>query len=195
MMFLCFLIGAVHISIARLWNAVLLFPSLKMVGEVGWLCVTWGMFTVVCNIVVAWFSAPVGLMAGLVGAGVVLILIPLVADIKNEGVNVGMLPLNVISAMGDIISYVRLFAVGLASVKVAENFNSMALGLDLPIVLRVLAVVAILLIGHGLNLAMGALSVLVHAVRLNTLEFSNAKGITWAGQPYAPFSQPQHCQQ
>ena len=97
--------------------------------------------------------------------------------------------------MGDIISYVRLFAVGLASVKVAENFNAMALGLDLPVLLRVLAVAAILLVGHGLNLAMGALSVLVHAVRLNTLEFSNAKGITWAGQPYAPFSQPQHCQQ
>ena len=195
MMFLCFLIGAVHISIARLWNAALLFPNLKTLGEVGWLCVTWGMFTVVCNIVVAWFAAPLGLMVGLVGAGVVLILIPLFADIRNEGVNVGMLPLNVISAMGDIISYVRLFAVGLASVKVAENFNAMALGLDLPVLLRVLAVAAILLVGHGLNLAMGALSVLVHAVRLNTLEFSNAKGITWAGQPYAPFSQPQHCQQ
>ena len=191
MMFLCFLIGAVHISIARLWNAALLFPNLKTLGEVGWLCVTWGMFTVVCNIVVAWFAAPLGLMVGLVGAGVVLILIPLFADIRNEGVNVGMLPLNVISAMGDIISYVRLFAVGLASVKVAENFNAMALGLDLPVLLRVLAVAAILLVGHGLNLAMGALSVLVHAVRLNTLEFSNAKGITWAGLPYAPFRQPQ----
>ncbi len=191
MMFLCFLIGAIHISIARVWNAILLFPGLKAVGELGWLCVTWGMFTVVCNIVVAWFAAPVGLMVGLVGAGVALILVPLVADIRNEGVSVGMLPLNVISAMGDIISYVRLFAVGLASVKVAENFNAMALGLDLPFLPRVLAVVAILLVGHGLNLAMGALSVLVHAVRLNTLEFSNAKGITWAGQPYAPFRQPQ----
>ena len=102
-----------------------------------------------------------------------------------------MLPLNVISAMGDIISYVRLFAVGLASVKVAENFNNMALSLELPLVLRILAVCAILLVGHGLNLAMGALSILVHAVRLNTLEFSNAKGITWAGQPYNPFKQPQ----
>lgn len=191
MMFLCFLIGATHISIARVWNALLLFPGLKAVGEVGWLCVTWGMFAVVCNIVVAWFSAPVWLMAGLVGGGVALILIPLVADLRNEGVNIGMLPLNVISAMGDIISYVRLFAVGLASVRVAENFNAMALGLELPFALRVLAVVAILLVGHGLNLAMGALSVLVHAVRLNTLEFSNAKGITWAGQPYVPFRQPQ----
>ena len=191
MMFLCFLIGAAHISIARVWNALLLFPGLKAVGEVGWLCVTWGMFAVVCNIVVAWFSAPVWLMAGLVGGGVALILIPLIADLRNEGVNIGMLPLNVISAMGDIISYVRLFAVGLASVRVAENFNAMALGLELPFALRVLAVVAILLVGHGLNLAMGALSVLVHAVRLNTLEFSNAKGITWAGQPYVPFRQPQ----
>lgn len=191
MMFLCFLIGALHISLARIWNAILLAPHLKMVGELGWLGVTWGMFTVVCNIVVAWFSAPVGLMAGLVGVGVVLILVPLVKDIRHEGVSIGMLPLNVISAMGDIISYVRLFAVGLASVKVAENFNAMALGLDLPFALRVVAVVAILLVGHGLNLAMGALSVLVHAVRLNTLEFSNAKGITWSGQPYVPFCQPQ----
>ena len=191
MMFLCFLIGATHLSLARVWNAILLAPTLKMVGEIGWLCVTWGMFAVVCNIVVAWFSAPVALMAGLVGGGVALILVPLVADIRHEGISIGMLPLNVISAMGDIISYVRLFAVGLASVKVAENFNAMALGLDLPFVLRVLAVAAILLVGHGLNLAMGALSVLVHAVRLNTLEFSNAKGITWSGQPYAPFCQPQ----
>lgn len=186
LMFLCFLIGAVHISVARLWNATLLAPSLKAVGELGWLGVTWSMFLIVCGIVVSWFAQP-GWTWWLLGGSVALILVPLLADAKREGVNIGMLPLNVISAMGDIISYVRLFAVGLASVKVAENFNAMALGLDLPLIPRVLAVCAILLVGHGLNLAMGALSILVHAVRLNTLEFSNAKGITWSGQPYAPF--------
>lgn len=185
-MFLCFLIGATHISVARLWNAALLAPSLKALGELGWLGVTWSMFLIVCGIVVNWFTQP-GWTWGLLGGSVALILVPLLADIKHEGISIGMLPLNVISAMGDIISYVRLFAVGLASVKVAENFNAMALGLDLPIVPRVLAVCAILLVGHGLNLVMGALSILVHAVRLNTLEFSNAKGITWAGQPYLPF--------
>lgn len=189
LMFLCFLIGAVHISVARLWNAVLLAPHLKAVGEVGWLGVTWCMFLIVCGIVVSWFTQPAWTW-WLLGGSVALILAPLVADIRHEGVSIGMLPLNVISAMGDIISYVRLFAVGLASVKVAENFNAMALGLDLPAVPRVLAVCAILLVGHGLNLAMGALSILVHAVRLNTLEFSNAKGITWSGQPYVPFRQP-----
>lgn len=190
LMFLCFLIGALHLSVARLWNAVLLAPSLKAVGELGWLGVTWSMFLIVCGIVVSWFTSPAWTWWFL-GGSVVLILVPLLADIRHEGISIGMLPLNVISAMGDIISYVRLFAVGLASVKVAENFNAMALGLDLPIVPRVLAVCAILLVGHGLNLAMGALSVLVHAVRLNTLEFSNAKGITWSGLPYLPFKQPQ----
>lgn len=189
-MFLCFLIGACHISVARLWNAVLLAPSIKALGELGWLGVTWSMFMIVCGIVVSWFTQP-DWAWWLLGGSAGVILIPLIADIKNEGINIGMLPLNIISAMGDIISYVRLFAVGLASVKVAENFNSMAMGLDLPIALRVLAVCAILLVGHGLNLAMGALSILVHAVRLNTLEFSNAKGITWSGQPYNPFKQPQ----
>ncbi len=184
--FVCFLIGALHISLARIWNTILLLPDLRALGEIGWLGVTWSMFMIVCGIVVSWFNRPdwtVYLLAG----SVVLILIPMVKNIKQEGVNIGMLPLNVISSMGDIISYVRLFAVGLASVKVAENFNAMAISLDINPVVNVLACVAILLLGHGLNLAMGALSILVHAVRLNTLEFSNAKGITWSGIAYRPF--------
>ena len=76
---------------------------------------------------------------------------------------------------------------GLASVQVAANFNAMALGLGLPIWIKWLPLVLILLVGHGLNLAMAGLSVLVHAVRLNTLEFSNHKGIGWAGYAYRPF--------
>ena len=52
---------------------------------------------------------------------------------------------------------------------------------------RFFAVLLILLLGHGLNFVMAGLSVLVHAVRLNTLEFSNHKGITWSGARFAPF--------
>ena len=108
-------------------------------------------------------------------------------ELKSRGIELGMLPLNIMSALGDIISYVRLFAVGLASVKVAENFNSMAVNLDLPIWIKWLPLVLILLVGHGLNLAMAGLSILVHAVRLNTLEFSNHKGVSWAGYAFRPF--------
>ena len=88
-----------------------------------------------------------------------------------------MLPLNIMSALGDIISYVRLFAVGLASVKVAENFNNMAIGL----VADADAIWAKAL------LALAMVAILVHAVRLNTLEFSNHKGITWSGLAFNPF--------
>ena len=115
------------------------------------------------------------------------------SELKTRGAELGMLPLSIMSALGDIISYVRLFAVGLASVKVAENFNSMATGLvssENALWLNILmsiAMVLILVVGHGLNLAMAGLSVLVHAVRLNTLEFSNHKGVSWAGYAFRPF--------
>ncbi len=184
--FLCFLLGILHISLARVWNAILLAPSIRALGEIGWLGVSWSMFLIVCGIVVSWFTQP-DWAWWLLGGSTGLILVPMLCDIRKEGINIGMLPLNIISSMGDIISYVRLFAVGLASVKVAENFNAMAVGLDIHPVVNVLACCAILLLGHGLNLAMGALSILVHAVRLNTLEFSNAKGVTWSGIAYKPF--------
>ena len=98
-----------------------------------------------------------------------------------------MLPLNVMSALGDIISYVRLFAVGYASLQVAQNFNRMALDLDLPIWAKIVPMVLILAVGHGMNFMLAGLAVLVHAVRLNTLEFSNHKGISWSGQAFRPF--------
>jgi V/A-type H+-transporting ATPase subunit I len=109
------------------------------------------------------------------------------SELKENGVSLGMLPLNIISCMGDIISYIRLFAVGLASVKVAENFNLIASGLEMSLIIKIPAMILILLLGHGVNFIMGALSVLVHAVRLNTLEFSSAKGVSWSGVAYKPF--------
>ena len=53
--------------------------------------------------------------------------------------------------------------------------------------LMCVAMVAILIVGHTLNLAMAGLSILVHAVRLNTLEFSNHKGVSWSGYAFNPF--------
>jgi len=87
----------------------------------------------------------------------------------------------------DVISYIRLFAVGMASLQVAQSFNTMALGLELPLAARIPVVALILLLGHGLNIVLGALGILVHAVRLNTLEFSQHKGLEWAGSAYRPF--------
>ena len=147
------------------------------------------MYFVVCSIAVPGCSFPV--WAGVVmGAGVLLILLFSYkkSELKENVVSLCLTPLNVISSMGDIISYVRLFAVGLAAVKIAETFDTMAAGLSMPLWAKVPCMVLILLVGHGLNLVMGALSILVHAVRLNTLEFSSAKGISWSGNEYVPFN-------
>ncbi len=185
---LCFTLGALHLTIARVWNATVLFPSKKCLAEIGWVGVIWSMYMIICGIVVAGFTFPSwGIYLMIVSILLIVLFMLDVSELKENGANLGMLPLNIVSCMGDIISYVRLFAVGLASVKVAENFNMMALDLDLPMYFKVPAMVLILLLGHGLNFVMGALSILVHAVRLNTLEFSGAKGVTWSGHPFKPF--------
>jgi V/A-type H+-transporting ATPase subunit I len=94
-----------------------------------------------------------------------------------------------VSAFSDIISYIRLYAVGLASLRIAESFNSMATGVAEGVdgIGGIVAMVLILFLGHSLNLAMAALSVVVHGVRLNMLEFSGHLGMEWTGVPYTPF--------
>ena len=51
------------------------------------------------------------------------------------------------------------------------------------------AAILLLFFGHGLNMILNVLSVIVHGVRLNTLEFSNHLGMSWAGFSYKPFSE------
>lgn len=187
-MLVCFTLGVAHLSLARAWNAVTLFPDTKFLAQTGWVGVVWFMYFMTCQ-VIGIFPAP---QAVYYVFGVSLVLIFLFSlkkeELKTNGIELGMMPLTIVGCLGDIISYVRLFAVGLASVKVAENFNEMAANLPLPLWARIIPMVAILLVGHGLNFLMAGLSVLVHAVRLNTLEFSNHKGVTWSGFGFKPFS-------
>lgn len=186
---LCFFLGAVHLTVARLWNAAMLCPDSKALAEIGWAGVVWTMYCTACAVVIPpdKFTFP-HFMFWVAPVSILLIFLFMLKkeELKTEGVNLAILPLNIVSCLGDIISYVRLFAVGLAAVKVAENFNSMALSMNIPMLLKIPLVVAILAVGHGLNIAMGALSILVHGVRLNTLEFSNHKGISWSGYAYDP---------
>lgn len=194
MMLLCFTIGVSHLMLARIWNGVCRMPDSTALAEFGWAGILLFMYLVTNSIVGIFPSIPQWgfymFYASL--AGVFLFSVK-PSELKTRGAELGMLPLNIMSALGDIISYVRLFAVGLASVKVAENFNSMATGLVAGAdemwvkALMAVAMVAILVVGHALNLAMAGLSILVHAVRLNTLEFSNHKGVSWAGVAYKPF--------
>ena len=188
MMFLCFTIGASHLVLARVWSGICMLNDRACLAQFGWAGIVFFMY-LVTNAIVGIFSGVPQWAYWMFGVSLVLVFGFTLkgSELKSRGIELGMLPLNIMSALGDIISYVRLFAVGLASVKVAENFNDMAVGLDLPIWLKAVPMVLILLVGHGLNLAMAGLSILVHAVRLNTLEFSNHKGVSWAGYAFKAF--------
>ena len=194
MMLLCFTIGASHLILARLWNGVCRINDSTCIAEFGWAGILLFMYFVTNSIVGIFSGIPVA-MYWVFGLSLAMVFGFSVkpSELKARGAELGMLPLNIMSALGDIISYVRLFAVGLASVKVAENFNAMATGLMdggetlCGKAVMAIAMVAILVLGHALNLVMAGLSILVHAVRLNTLEFSNHKGVSWAGYAFNPF--------
>lgn len=192
----CFVLATAHLSIAHLWNFFLGLrrgkPKIKAFADLGWLSMMIGLYFLVLTVVL---GEPIqGFSLYLIAAGVAFVLI---FSEQRAGVNffkgIGLglanffpTALDSISAFSDLISYIRLFAVGLATVEIAQSFNSMAAGVA-DGVFGIAAAVVILFLGHTLNLVMGALSVVVHGVRLNMLEFSRHLGMEWSGIPYRPF--------
>jgi len=195
-MHLCFLIGGVQLSVAHIKNLVKKLPRLAAYAELGWLAILWGMYFLIRLIVLengdfgvlqSWLPGPWLLLGGLLF--IVLFDEQQGRFLRGVGLGLAKLPLKLLDSIGsfsDIISYVRLFAVGLASVEVAKAFNSLAMdmGLSLP---AGLGAAFILFFGHALNIVMGALSLIVHGVRLNMLEFSGHLNMEWTGIPYKPF--------
>lgn len=185
---LCFLIGSIHLTVAHAWNAISIINSTKAVAQIGWIGMTWTMYMIACTMILdapfpAWGSY---LLSTAFGCIVLFTLTP--GKIKQDWQGLMMLPLNIISNFVDIVSYLRLFAVGSASLAVATSFNEMAWGKGINPVLSGGIAAMILFLGHGLNIALMALGILVHGVRLNTLEFAGHVGIQWKGIPYHPFS-------
>lgn len=90
--------------------------------------------------------------------------------------------------VGDLISYVRLFAIGLAGTIIAQVFNELSVGLsgDIPVV-SFLVMLVILAIGHGLNLFISALGAVVHPIRLTFVEFYKNAEFEGGGRRFTPF--------
>jgi V/A-type H+-transporting ATPase subunit I len=185
-MFICFVIGTVHLSIAHIWNFFRKINSWGCLSDLGWLCSTATMFFGVCYMVLGYAFPPV--MLYVLSAGIILIILSLV--LEKSWFGLVTLTLDVIANFVDIISYVRLYAVGAASFAIANSFNKMAvdaLGSKGIIVGGLIAALCIFG-GHILNIVLGAMAILVHGIRLNTLEFSGHAGVRWAGVPFKPFA-------
>ncbi len=190
---LSFIVGVIHLSVAHLWRVAVRYPSRAFVGELGWFMVLWAMFFWVLKVVLG-YPLPEWANALFGGAPLVLFFAhPRKNILRTLGAGLGDLLLNIVNTFTDIISYIRLFAVGLATVALADAFNQIALGLtetDLPVVVIGLAAGLILILGHTLNMVLAALAILVHGVRLNILEFSLHINLEWAGIPFRPLSRP-----
>ena len=190
MMHLSFVIGVIHLTIAHGIRIVQFINSIKALSEVGWIALMWGLFFVAENLVL---GEPIpGFTKWLFISGGVL-----VAFFSMEGKTIWSsianslsgLPLSLINGFSDIVSYVRLFAVGLATSTVAASFNNMILpdGLEgMTIIGFVLAALG-LLVGHALNIVLALMAVMVHGIRLNMLEFAGHVGVQFSGEAYDPF--------
>ena len=90
--------------------------------------------------------------------------------------------------MGDLLSYIRLFALGISSAILGYVFNSLAVQLspEIPVV-RIIVMIIILLIGHSINLFMSTLGSFVHPMRLTFVEFYKNAGFAGGGVRYTPF--------
>lgn len=192
LMQVCFLIGAVHLTLAHLWNGLLLWPSRKTLAQLGWVILVWCMYYTACGMVLQTGFPALLPWAFIAGVMLVVLFMTNRDEFRHKWIDHAMLPLTLAGCLVDVISYIRLYAVGVATLQVAESFNTMALSFEMPLVLRLPVVALVLLLGHALNLALCGLSILVHAVRLNTLEFSQHKGLEWAGFAYRPFCKRRH---
>lgn len=90
--------------------------------------------------------------------------------------------------VGDLLSYIRLFALGLTGGILGGVFNDLAVQMSgsIPVV-KQLVMLLILLFGHGLNIALCALGSVVHPLRLTFVEFYKNAGFTGGGRPYEAF--------
>lgn len=194
MMKFCFMLGACQLSLACVINIIYKIgeKNLSWVGDLGWLIDIVVLYLLVLQLVIGEAVNPT-LVAGGIATGFVLVCL-FGAQRPNQSFVKGVLAglgdffttfLNTISCFSNIMSYIRLFAVGMASLAIAQSFNNMGAGLfnglALPFGLLVI------FLGHALNLVMGLLSVVVHGVRLNLLEFSGQLGMEWSGYKYEPF--------
>ncbi len=90
--------------------------------------------------------------------------------------------------LGDLLSYIRLFALGISSAILGFVFNSLAVEMSGSIpVISVLVMIVILVIGHGINLFMSGLGAFVHPMRLTFVEFYKNAGFSGGGKRYNPF--------
>ena len=200
----CFSLALIQLTIAHIKGVKRNIKSLKMLGDIGSILQLFGIYYLVLSLVVnpEVFSfslvisgIPVGTVAiALIGIGFLLSFVfsnyegNIIKSILASLTNIVSVLLGVVNVFSDIVSYIRLWAVGLAGAAIAATVNELAGPLLGNFLFMIIAIV-LLVFGHGLNMILNVLSVIVHGIRLNTLEFSSHLDMSWSGHKFKPFNE------
>ena len=202
LMIFCFSLALLQLSIGHIL-AIAHDRSLKILAHIGSIAMLGGMYFIILSLIASNEARQIPLypLAVYVFAGGFIFNFVFAGyegsigrSILESLKNIISVILGIANIFSDIMSYIRLWAVGLAGAAIADTVDTMAAQIGgtagpvaVHLIVFILAMV-LLVFGHGLNLVLNVLSVLVHGVRLNTLEFSGHVGLTWAGTPYKPFA-------
>jgi V/A-type H+-transporting ATPase subunit I len=162
-------------------------------STIGWLVLILGSGILMGAKYAGWISQPAAGIVQNVILGVSGILIFLLNHPKrNILVNIGAGLWDaygmVSGIFGDLLSYIRLFALCISGGILGFVFNKLASSLSPDnIILGPLVMIIILVIGHSINIFMCALGAFVHPMRLTFVEFFKNAGFNGGGKPYTPF--------
>ena len=193
-MVLSLVIGVVHLCLAMIVKTVYATKNKGFLGSLG----TWGWtLLIVGGVVLSSLTLALSIPAA-VTKWIVIVLGVLSAlgiflfndikrnPLKNIGSGLWETYNTVTGLLGDVLSYLRLYALGLAGGMLGKAFNDIA-GMTLgDSAIGYFFFALIFLVGHALNLAMCCLGAFVHPLRLNFLEFFKNSGYDGKGRIYRP---------
>ncbi len=180
----------------NIWMTVRNFGLSRALGQLGWFimlvscCLAVGL--PMAGLAIPGFTSGSVAFYAALGVGAVLMLLlndPKRNPLINLGAGLWDLYNNVTGLLSDVLSYIRLFAIGLSGGVLALVFNTLAAGFvpeGSGIVVRLLVMIPILLIGHGINLFMSTISSFVHPLRLTFVEFYKNAGFEMAPRNFDP---------
>lgn len=187
-------LGGVQIVFAlilRIVNQTMQFGFKYSLGTLGWLMLLLGTGGYMSISFLDITIVPAVVYYVIMGLGTILMLFlnnPKRNPMINFGAGLWDLYSNVTGFIGDMLSYIRLFALCLSGGTLALVFNDLAFGLsaELPVVLKQIMIVVILLFGHSINLFMSALGAMVHPMRLTFVEFFKNSGFESTLRAFEP---------
>ncbi len=191
---LALLLGGIQILFGmgvKAANETIQFGFKYAVATIGWMILLIGMAVIMglnkyAGIPMETLNPIMYVILGISGVMILFLNSPGKSIFMNFGLGLWNSYNMVTGVLGDLLSYIRLFALGISSAILGFVFNSLALSVGTSII-GIFFMVIILVVGHSINLFMSGLGSFVHPMRLTFVEFYKNAGFAGGGKKYQPF--------